>query len=78
MDGFLFVNKEKNLTSRQVCDLVGKKFHTKKIGHVGTLDPFATGLLIVSINKGTKAGTFLMNLIKDMLLQLSLVKQQTL
>lgn len=58
MDGFLFVNKEKNLTSRQVCDLVGKKFHTKKVGHVGTLDPFATGLLIVSINKGTKAGTF--------------------
>ncbi len=58
MDGFLFVNKEKNLTSRQVCDLVGKKFQTKKVGHVGTLDPFATGLLIVSINKGTKAGTF--------------------
>ena len=58
MDGFLFVNKEKNLTSRTVCDNVGKLFDTKKVGHVGTLDPFATGLLITTINKGTKAGTF--------------------
>ncbi len=58
MDGFLFVNKEKNITSRSVCDEIGHLFNTKKVGHVGTLDPFATGLLIVSINKGTKAGTF--------------------
>ena len=59
MDGFIFINKEAGLTSRDVCDIVGKTLHTKKVGHSGTLDPFATGLLIVSVGKATKSGTFL-------------------
>ena len=36
MDGFLFVNKEKNLSSRKACDEIGKKLLIKKVGHVGT------------------------------------------
>ena len=58
MDGFLLINKPEGITSREACDKVGKIFHTKKIGHVGTLDPFATGLLILGINKGTKCLTY--------------------
>lgn len=59
MDGIFLVNKPKNLTSRDVCNKLIKKFHFKKIGHVGTLDPFATGLLVVVAGKATKTATFL-------------------
>lgn len=59
MDGVLLVNKEENYTSQDVCNVLKKIFQTKKIGHCGTLDPFATGLLIVGINKGTKILQFL-------------------
>lgn len=58
MDGFLFLDKVKGITSTQEGSKIKKLFHTKKVGHVGTLDPFATGLLILGINKGTKAITF--------------------
>lgn len=59
MDGIFLVNKPKSLTSRDVCNKLIKKFHFKKIGHVGTLDPFATGLLVVVAGKATKTATFL-------------------
>ena len=59
MNGFLLINKPVGPTSRKVTDQVGRFFGTKKVGHVGTLDPFASGLLIVAINKGTKAIQFL-------------------
>ena len=59
VDGFLKIYKESDWTSRDVCNKVQSIFHTKKVGHIGTLDPFATGLLIVSVNKATKAGQFL-------------------
>lgn len=58
-DGFLKIYKESDWTSRDVCNKIQSIFHTKKVGHIGTLDPFATGLLIVSVNKATKAGQFL-------------------
>lgn len=64
MDGFLFLNKAKGITSRTACDDVSKFFNENKVGHVGTLDPFATGLLIISLGKGTKAGTFFDNFAK--------------
>lgn len=59
MDGIILINKEANMTSRDVVDAVVKKFGTDKVGHTGTLDPFATGLMIVTIGKGTKTGPFL-------------------
>ena len=50
----LSVYKESNMTSRDVCNIIGKHFKTKKVGHTGTLDPLACGLLIVCTNKDTK------------------------
>ena len=54
MDGILLINKEKNLTSRDVVNKLMKILNTKKIGHAGTLDPLATGLLVIGVGKGTK------------------------
>lgn len=54
MDGIVLINKEKNLTSRDVVNKLMKKLNTKKIGHAGTLDPLATGLLVIGVGKGTK------------------------
>jgi len=54
MNGFILVNKKKNMTSRDVVNSLIKILNTKKIGHTGTLDPFAEGLLLVGVNKGLK------------------------
>ncbi len=53
-NGILLINKPADITSFKVCEIVRKKFKIKKVGHGGTLDPFATGLLILGIGKGTK------------------------
>ncbi len=54
MDGILIVDKPKGYTSRDVVNIVGKKFGTKRIGHTGTLDPNATGILVLCLGKATK------------------------
>ena len=54
MDGILVVNKLKGITSRDVVNKICKIFNTKKVGHTGTLDPIATGVLILCIGKATK------------------------
>ena len=54
MDGIVFIDKDINYTSKDITMMVGKKFGTTKVGHVGTLDPFASGLLMVMVNKATK------------------------
>lgn len=54
MDKILLVNKPKGLTSRDVVNKIVKIFNTKKVGHAGTLDPLATGVLVVCIDKATK------------------------
>ena len=54
MDGVILINKESGYTSRDVVNLVGKYFHTKKIGHTGTLDPMAEGVLVLCVGKATK------------------------
>lgn len=54
MNGILIVNKPTKMTSRDVVNILSKIFHTKKIGHAGTLDPMATGVLVVCIGKYTK------------------------
>ena len=59
MNGIFLIDKEKEYTSRDVVNIIGRRFHTKKVGHAGTLDPFATGLLIVTFNKGTKITSYL-------------------
>ncbi len=54
MDGIVLVDKPSGITSFNVCSLIKRKFNIKKVGHGGTLDPFATGLLIVALNRATK------------------------
>lgn len=54
MDNIIVVNKDKDYTSRDVVNVIGKIFNTKKVGHTGTLDPLATGVLIVCMNKALK------------------------
>ena len=57
--GVLLVNKPKGLTSRDVVNKVSLIFDTKKVGHNGTLDPLASGLLVITINKATKINELL-------------------
>lgn len=65
MDGFILIKKPKGWTSYDVIRVLKKLFNVKKIGHSGTLDPFAEGLLIIGINRATKFIEFLMNLPKE-------------
>lgn len=53
-NGVLLIDKPAGFTSRDIVNQVGKIFHTKKIGHTGTLDPMATGVLILCIGSYTK------------------------
>lgn len=54
MNGIIIIDKEKNMTSRDVVNKVSKILGTKKIGHTGTLDPLATGVLVLCVGKATK------------------------
>lgn len=54
MNGVIIVDKPINLTSRDVVNRVCKVLNTKKVGHTGTLDPIATGVLVLCIGKATK------------------------
>ena len=54
MNGILIIDKPKGITSRDVVNNVVKRFNTKKVGHTGTLDPIATGVLVVCVGSATK------------------------
>ena len=72
IDGFLLVDKSLNVTSRQVCNDISHLFKEKKVGHIGTLDPFASGLLIICLGKANKAGSFILENTKTYLASLKL------
>jgi tRNA pseudouridine55 synthase len=59
-DGALLVDKPKGPTSHDVVDLVRRRFGIRKVGHAGTLDPNATGLLVLLLGRGTKLSEKLM------------------
>ncbi len=61
MDGILLINKPKGYTSHDVINVLRGILKTKKLGHTGTLDPDATGVLVVGVNKGTKIMKYLNN-----------------
>lgn len=65
MDGILLVNKPKDMTSRDVVNILSKKFNLRNIGHTGTLDPIATGVLGIAMNKGLKIVDLLINDTKE-------------
>ena len=59
-DGVLLIDKGPGMTSHDVVAIVRNRLETQKVGHCGTLDPFATGLLLVVIGRGTKIQDLLM------------------
>ena len=61
MDGIIVINKEKDYTSHDVVAKLKKKLNISKVGHTGTLDPNATGVLPILIGKGTKFSKYLIN-----------------
>lgn len=64
MDGFIVVDKPADMSSHDVVNIVRRIAATKKVGHTGTLDPFATGVLPLALGEGTKAIHFLDESIK--------------
>jgi len=58
MDGFILINKEIGETSNNVVQKVKKALKANKVGHLGTLDPIAEGLLILAVNKATKFSSY--------------------
>lgn len=65
MDGFLIIDKSAGVTSHDVVNAVRRIVGQKKVGHTGTLDPFATGVLPVALGEGTKAIPFLDEGVKE-------------
>lgn len=64
-EGILLVDKPQGITSHDVVAKIRCIFHIKKVGHAGTLDPMATGLLLILIGKATKASQYLMSMNKE-------------
>lgn len=79
MEGIVLINKDKNKTSRDIVNELTHIFGTKKIGHTGTLDPIATGVLVVCIGKYTKLVNTLVSLEKEYIATIKLgIKTDTL
>jgi tRNA pseudouridine55 synthase len=59
MDGIFLIDKPENISSFDVIRMLKKKLNIDKIGHAGTLDPFASGLLVILVGKATKLSDLL-------------------
>ncbi len=64
-EGILLVDKPKGITSHDVVDRVRRIYRMKKVGHAGTLDPMATGLMIILVGKATKVSQYMMSMDKE-------------
>lgn len=79
MDGIIIINKPKGYTSHDVVAIVKKKLNVKKVGHTGTLDPNATGVLPLLLNQATKLSKYLIEHDKEYEVTLKLgIKTDTL
>src|SRR5882762_7781108 len=65
MDGVLIIDKPAGLTSHDVMDRLRHILHVRRVGHTGTLDPFATGVLIALVGRATRLAQFLSGLEKE-------------
>ena len=65
MDGVLIIDKPSGLTSHDVVARTRHILHERRVGHTGTLDPFATGVLVILLGKATRLAQFLSGLDKD-------------
>ena len=72
MNGILVINKPQNYTSRDIVNIVSKKLGTKKIGHTGTLDPLAEGVLVLTIGRALKISELLTSSQKEYIAQVIL------
>ena len=78
-NGILVINKDKGYTSRDVVNVISKLFGTKKVGHNGTLDPLATGVLVICLNRYTKLNELLASNEKEYITEVTLgIKTDTL
>ena len=78
-NGILVINKEKGYTSRDVVNIISKEFGIKKVGHNGTLDPLATGVLVICLNRYTKLNELLSSNVKEYIAEVTLgIKTDTL
>ena len=75
MNGVIIVDKEKGKTSFDEIRDIRKKYNIKKVGHAGTLDPMATGVLIILVGETTKLSDYLMNHDKEYIATLKLGKK---
>lgn len=65
MNGIIVIDKPKDYTSRDIVNIVSKKLNTKKVGHTGTLDPLATGVLVLPIGRALKVSELLTSNTKE-------------
>ena len=79
MNGLLLINKDKNMTSRDVINKLNHIFSMKKIGHAGTLDPLATGVMVCLFGKYTKLVDLITSYNKEYIAEIKLgIKTDTL
>lgn len=64
-EGILLVDKPQGITSHDVVDQVRRIYRMKKVGHAGTLDPMATGMMLILVGKATKVSQYLMSMDKE-------------
>ena len=74
ISGWIILDKQSGITSRQAVSKISKSLNVAKIGHGGTLDPLATGVLPIAIGEATKLISFIQNKKKNIHLQLNGVK----
>ena len=78
-NGLILINKPKGITSRDVVNKISKIYGTKKVGHSGTLDPLATGVLLITLNRYTKLNEILASKEKEYIAEVTLgIKTDTL
>lgn len=71
-NGIIIINKPSGYTSRDIVNIISKKLKTKKVGHTGTLDPLASGVLVITVNRYTKLGNLLTSLDKEYIAEIKL------
>ena len=79
MNGIIILNKPLGYTSRDIVNIVGKYFNTRKVGHTGTLDPNASGVIVLCVGKALKICELLMDHDKEYIAEIILgIKTDTL
>lgn len=68
----IILNKPSGYTSRDIVNIISKKLKTRKVGHTGTLDPLASGVLVLTVNRYTKLGELLTSLDKEYIAEIKL------